>query len=78
MREIRKSGSIRGCRKRTAMYRACVLLYWSPCKSIIRFLVEWKIPLLIVTRRSVLLWCASFWGRTLKDGHGGAVDRAWS
>jgi hypothetical protein len=27
MREIRKSGSMRGCRKRAATYRACVLLY---------------------------------------------------
>jgi hypothetical protein len=51
---------------------------WSPCKAIVRFLVEWKIQLLIVTPRSVLLSCASFWGRTLKDGHGGAVDRAWN
>jgi hypothetical protein len=27
MREIRKSGSMRGCRKRAVTYRACVLLY---------------------------------------------------
>ncbi len=30
MREIRTSGSMRGCRKRTAMQRACVLLYIPP------------------------------------------------
>ncbi len=27
MREIRKSGSMRGCRKRAFAWRACVLLY---------------------------------------------------
>jgi hypothetical protein len=30
MREIRQSGSMRGCRRRTEMYRACVLLYSVP------------------------------------------------
>ena len=30
MREIRKSGSMRECRKRAATYRACVLLYRVP------------------------------------------------
>ena len=36
MREIRQSGSMRGCRKRAATYRACVLLYISQknCKSL--------------------------------------------
>ena len=39
MREIRMSGSMRGRRKRTALYRACVLLYGTPgyrsCRSYI-------------------------------------------
>jgi hypothetical protein len=30
MREICKSGSMRGCRKRAVTYRACVLLYRVP------------------------------------------------
>ena len=34
MREIRTSGSMRGCRKRAAMCRACTLLYSVPLKMI--------------------------------------------
>jgi hypothetical protein len=66
MREIRQSGSMRGCRKRAATYRACVLLY--------RALVFSKNPFLMKVRRS---WCASFAGRTSARVHDAEVCRAW-
>ena len=39
MREICTSGSMRGRRKRTALYRACVLLYRAPIKQRLHSLV---------------------------------------